>query len=344
MVEAGAVKILIEIAIARFVDVEDVALRALSTVANLAFNSEANIVALMEGGAVKGVESALQKWPKHARILENAMCALSNLMFGSDENKLVIGQTCGDEVSNIIRDHPSDGNLFKMALRALGNLSFCDENIRFIVEQHHATKAIVAGMRANPKDEEAQQLAMEVIGNFASLGEAPPELDAEGNIVNPKDSIAMIILREAGCAAIITALKTYAHNPAIVRAGLDALCNLANDVEVTEIMARKQGLLSATIEVLRTNDWDLELIARAVTLLGVISYARDVLPLLVGVDGIQALLTTMEAHPGVHDILAPAQLALTNLAAAEEARTAIRNMEGVASLLALLEMNMAMKD
>jgi hypothetical protein len=49
-----------------------------------------------------------------------------------------------------------------MALRALGNLSFCDENIRFIVETHHATQAIVNGMRINSKDEEALQVRKEV--------------------------------------------------------------------------------------------------------------------------------------------------------------------------------------
>lgn len=30
----------------------------------------------------------------------------------------------------VIQVHFADGNLFKMSLRALGNLSYCDENIR----------------------------------------------------------------------------------------------------------------------------------------------------------------------------------------------------------------------
>lgn len=115
IVSAGGVDVVIDIAIARHVAVEDIALKSLSTIANLAFNSPDNIVAIMGKGGVKGCEKALQQWTKHARILENAMCALSNLMFGSDENKLQIGQTCGDEISNIIRDHPNDIGLLKMA-------------------------------------------------------------------------------------------------------------------------------------------------------------------------------------------------------------------------------------
>lgn len=115
IVMAGGVDVVIDIAIGRHVGVEDIALKSLSTLANLAFNSPANIDAIVSKGGVKGCEKTLQHWTKHARILENAMCALSNLMFGSDENKLTVGQTCGDEITNIIRDHPADTGLLKMA-------------------------------------------------------------------------------------------------------------------------------------------------------------------------------------------------------------------------------------
>lgn len=342
--DAGGIDLLLNIAIGMHVSVEEVALKSLSTMANLAFNSENNIKSLMNKGAIKGIEVVLQRYPHAPRILENAMCALSNLMYGSDENKLTIGQTCGDEVTAIIRDHPNDANLFKMALRALGNLSFCDENIRYIAEQHHATKAIVAGMRAHPKDEEAQQLAMEVIGNFASLEEGAPEVDASGNVINPKDSIHSIILREAGCAQIIANLKTYSNSASVIKAGLDALANIANDVDVTELMAEKQGLVVAVIEVMQANDWDVEIISRAVTLLAVMTYARNVQPLIAQLDGIQVLLSAMEQHGAAPEVLASAQLALTNLAGNEDARTALRNMEGIPTILSLLEANLSQKD
>lgn len=342
--EGGGIDVILSIAIGRHVGVEEIALKALSTMANLAFNSEPNIASFMAKDAIKGIESILQKYPHAPRILENAMCALSNLMYGSDENKLTIGQTCGDEVTNIIRDHPNDANLFKMALRALGNLSFCDENIRFIVEEHHATKAIVAGMRAHPKDDEAQQLSMEVIGNFASLEEAPPEVDKEGNVINPKDSIHSIILREAGCAQILSNLKSYGNNSTVLKAGLDALANIANDIEVTEIMASRQNLVPIVIEVMQANDWDLEVVSRAVNLLAVMSYAKSVQPLIAQLDGIQVLLAAMEQHGTSEEVLSSAQLAMTNLAGNEESRTAIRNMEGVSTILTLLESNVTQKE
>ena len=115
IVAAGGVDVVVNIAIARHVSQEDITLKSLSTLANLAFNSPDNIVAIMGKGGVKACEKAMQQWTMHPRILENTMCALSNLMFGSDENKLQIGQTCGDEITNIIRDHAADVGLLKMA-------------------------------------------------------------------------------------------------------------------------------------------------------------------------------------------------------------------------------------
>ena len=98
-----------------------------------------------------------RRYPDEPRLLENATCALSNLMFGSDDNKLMIGQTCGDEIVHIIRMHSADAKLFKMALRALGNLSYCDANIRWIVN-HGAAAVIVKGMDLYAKDEEGLQV------------------------------------------------------------------------------------------------------------------------------------------------------------------------------------------
>ena len=343
IVQAGGLSVLIDVAIARHVNNDEVILKTLSTIANLAFNSGPNIAAIIKAGGVPAVERVLKTWAKQPRILENAMCALSNLMYGSDENKLVIGQTCGADVVKTVTDHVADVALFKMTLRALGNLSFCDDNIRFVVEKQGATRAIVAGMRANQKDEEALQLAMEVIGNFASLEEPAPEVDAEGNVKNPRDSIPMIVLKEAGCAEIIATLKKFPNNPSLLKAAMDALSNIANDVEVTELMARKQNLVPIVLDVIASHSWDADLVTHAIPLVATLTYSKDCINLVAQLDGIQVLLSAMEQHAGNADLLSSAQLALTNLAASEQARTAVRNMEGVRTMLALLESNMGVK-
>jgi hypothetical protein len=342
--DQGGMEAVLDVALVRHQGVEEVALKALSCLANLAFNSDRNIKTLMARNVVGAVDSCLKRYSKAPRVLENAMCVLSNLMFGSDENKLEIGKKCAAAVVSIVRDLPQDANLFKMALRALGNLSFCDENIRMIVETHHATKAIVVGMRAHPKADDLQHVAIEVLGNFASLEDEAPEVDAEGNQVNQRDSIQALILREQGTAQIIASLKTYASNSSIVKAALDALASIANDSEVTEMMVEKQNLVVTVIDVMQSNDWDLEIVSRCVTLIAVMTYAKDVLKAIAQNDGITMLLSAMEQHGSSQPVLASAQLALTNLATSEEARTQLRNMDGVSILLSLFETNMGNKE
>ena len=93
------------------------------------------------------------------------MCGLSNAMFISDENKLLIGQACGDEIVDIIFDHATHLDLFKMAMRALGNLSVIDENVDKVI-RCGAVRSIVAGMRHASEDGEAMLIAVQVMGNF----------------------------------------------------------------------------------------------------------------------------------------------------------------------------------
>ena len=48
-----------------------------------------------------------------------------------------------------------------MSLRALGNLSYCDENIRYLVDSG-AVEVIVQGMIANASAKQAIQYSLEV--------------------------------------------------------------------------------------------------------------------------------------------------------------------------------------
>jgi hypothetical protein len=324
---------------------EDVINKALSTLANLAYNSDRNIKFLMARGVVKATLPVLKRYPRSARVLENSMCVLNNLMFGSDENKLIIGQSASYEVVQILRDHINDASLIKMTLRALGNLSFCDENIRIIVDTNHATKAIISAMRAHAKDDELQHVATEVIGNFASVeDDVAPSVDARGNVVDARDSIHMIILREAGTAHLINNLKTYSTNSAILKATLDALASIANDSDVTLLMSEKQNLIPTVIELMNANDWDVEIIERAITLLAVATYSKETQATIALNDGITTLLAAMEQHGSNASVLKSAQLALTNLAINEEAREQLRNMDGIGTILGLLEANVTNKE
>jgi hypothetical protein len=52
----------------------------------------------------------------------------------------------------------------------------------------------------------------------------------------------------------------------------------------------------------------------------------------------------MEQHSTNHELLLSAQMALTNLSSSEDARTAIRNMEGVRTMMAVLESSISDKE
>ncbi len=58
--------------------------------------------------------------------------------------------------------------LFGMALRAIGNLTRCDENIARVVG-YGVIKGIVEGMSANADISSVIQLAADVMGNLGSL-------------------------------------------------------------------------------------------------------------------------------------------------------------------------------
>jgi len=64
----------------------------------------------------------------------------------------------------------SDPYLFNMALRAVGNLTRCDENIVSVMA-YGAAQSIGSGMAQHPRNLEVLSVAADVIGNLASVDE-----------------------------------------------------------------------------------------------------------------------------------------------------------------------------
>lgn len=337
MAEKGGVDLIANVAIGIHVELEDICLLALMCSTNLSVDSAQSVELMMQKGIVSSVEKALQSYPSHSRILQESMSVLTNLMFGSNENKLIIGQACGDEITGVIRDFPADTPLVKQALKALGNLSFCDENVRFIAEEHHATKAIVACMRAHATDEEVQELAMDVFSNFAASNEGPVQRNSDGEIVHTKDSIPSIILREAGCAQCISALKTWRTAPLMLIVALRTLATIASDSEVAETMCERQSLLTIVLDVAALYAVDSEVLAAVFQLFSAVTKSKAAGLLLVQLDAIALLFSSMEQHRRDPDMLRFAQLTLTHLSVINEGRDVMLAMDGISSLLALIE-------
>eukprot|EP01029_Cantina_marsupialis_P003805 TRINITY_DN1382_c0_g3_i1.p1 TRINITY_DN1382_c0_g3~~TRINITY_DN1382_c0_g3_i1.p1 ORF type:complete len:2670 (-),score=895.52 TRINITY_DN1382_c0_g3_i1:394-8403(-) len=322
--ESGAIDLVINIGMMNNLEDEDLIRLCLSTLANLAFNSDANIRRVMDAKGVDAVERAMQEYPESARVLENAMCLLSNLMFETDENKLIIGQTTGDEITHVIRVHPEDSNLFKMALRALGNLSFCDENIRFVVDEG-ATECIVKGMRINSDDDEALRLSIEVIGNFASLDEPEDELE-------DTTPVGMVVHQQGGIKEVVNVCNNNMQETSLLKSSMDALSNLSSVMGVAALMV-SDGVVQLIIEILKAHDWDEELVEHTIPVLTALTYEPTAVVLMIDLDAIQVVTSIMESHCDHKGILLACQLALTNLASVEETRFVMKEQDTLQTVL-----------
>jgi hypothetical protein len=67
------------------------------------------------------------------------------------------------------------------------------------------------------------------------------------------------------------------------------------------------------------------------------TYCQDGAMSIVGMDGVQILLSLMDTHVTNKEMLSSSQVALTNLCATEQARAIIRDIDGVRTVLRLLE-------
>jgi hypothetical protein len=238
-----------------------------------------------------------------------------------------------------VRDFPAEAAMIKQALRALGNLSFCDENIRFLAEEHHATKAIVATMRANARDEEVQELSMDVLTNFASINEGPAERNADGDVVRSQDSVPSMVLREAGCAQVISNLRTWRANPHILMTALSALVNLASDADVAETMCTRQQLIVVIFELMGVYALDTEIMTKCLELLSALTLAREVLSLVVDMDGVALVMSAIDQHSSDASVVRLAQSVLTHIASAEDGREALLRADAVSACFSLVESN-----
>jgi len=99
--EQGGIDVVIDIAIGKHEAKEEIASRSLSILANMAFNNQRLCDMILKKGGVAAVQKGMDAHPEASRLLENGMCALSNLLFASDEAKLSICEEAGELVCSM---------------------------------------------------------------------------------------------------------------------------------------------------------------------------------------------------------------------------------------------------
>lgn len=326
----GGIKALIKIML-KFIDHQNIVEKCLSALANLGYNSDVNVKEIITHGGIAATLKVMQRWKDATTTLQFALVLLNNCMHGSRENKLRVGKEGGQEIINVTQRHYKDMKTFNAANKAMGNLSVEDPNIRLLVDAH-AVKYIVQGMEAHPLDVGCQQIAIDVIGNFASIQEdALEDKIARGEV----QSVFHIIVHEQGAARIIKTVKETSETQ-LLMSGMDALANLASDRFATERML-KMGIVPVVVDAMAAYDWDEELMARTVRLLATLTFSQEGVKEIVVRDGIQVLLSGMESHIDEPEFLKSAVIALKNIAQEPDFRAEIEKLQGIETVLAALD-------
>lgn len=330
IVTSGGTEMVIRICNSEHVGTPEIADKCLSILANLAYTSKPYIRKIMECEGVKAIEQAMQRHPRNSRVLENAMCALSNLTWESEENMFVIGQTCADEITNVIRDFPHDRPLVKMALRALGNVSNEDKNVEFVVFEHDAVRKVLSAMRSATDDEELLSLAIEVIGNFA----AAEVVRGEGEM-----SLRQSIHFDDASAFIIETMTANPYSAPIQTASMFALALLLGDETVREEL-KDRNIVELLIKAIRNHDWDSKLLTQAAEL---VSYLppQPCVASFIEASGITLLMQALENHGAEDSLVIEVARAFAVLSAYQtllpQVHLALMSADVAAVLLGLIE-------
>ncbi len=280
---------------------------------------------IVAAGGIRILGSLMASHMTNPRLLEDAMCALSNIAYVSVDIQLEIGRVCIDTVVGVALNFHNDEHLFRMALRAIGNLTRCDENIMRVVG-YGAIDAIVKGMAHHKGVPEVLQLAADVIGNLASVDETRISFE-EGNKLltecnasrhandkdgsteqarafmsriegtkSPKEAVCTCLYEDGGPKALLDAIQQYNTNEELVTACLRALHYAGAGDTLIRRMIEEQNLVDRVVLAMRSCDFNTELLRRGVRVLGQalsVESARDYV-LRAGVP--QVLLTAIDTH------------------------------------------------
>jgi hypothetical protein len=270
---------------------------------------------IVAAGGVEALKECMATHLSRPRLLEDALCAMSNIAYTTDGVRLHIGRTASQTIVEVLRVFNGDAYLFCMALRAVGNLTRCDENIVSVVGQG-VIEGIVEGMEKNADNKEVLRLCADVIGNLASLDEKAIDraeglkalrdgLSARGG--NPSqlegneelaDAVASWLLDDGADKGLVDAMVKHCTDAELVSACLRSLQYIGETYEHIERMQKSVDLAAKACLVIRSCDFDPELCCRGILLLAQMlrctrSMARDAA---FEAGAAQVILSVLETH------------------------------------------------
>lgn len=249
------------------------------------------VARLVVSGGIQGITEAMTTHTDELRLLEDALCALSNMAYSSSSVRHEIGKVASAAITASLAQFASDPATFAMALRAIGNLTRSDENIIAMVAGG-VTESVVRGMEMNKDKVEILILSADVLGNLSSLDEAavnraeairvltkgiakknelgkpitvqpPAEKPTKSNATHAANDPSSIssclvqwIIDEGGDKALLNALRDHPDDATLVAAAIRALSYLCESETAVERIRKAVPLAATVSRVMNSCDYD----------------------------------------------------------------------------------------
>lgn len=323
---------------------------AAQTIANLACDNSAaegelsTVDVLMQHGAVEKLAALMHAHPDNPRLLEDAICGLSNLAFVSDAIQTHIGRTCMDAVCATARRFNSDAYVFEMTLRAIGNLTRVDENILRAVG-YGVIRGMVEGMRKHGDSPSTLKLCGDVMGNMVSID--PRRQNAQE---------AVVVLRETLAAAAGLGLESagppLAHQP-VVAAGYSSDEEILSRLERGEVDVKeavcsllyKDGGAEALVETMTAHPGKGDLAASCLRALNYCVGCPALSSILVpGLDLPSKVVLVCTANDTSPDVIKRTCRILAGMAGSEKLAASVALAGAPSALLAVLDTHKSSRD
>ncbi|RYG42974.1 hypothetical protein EON68_01105, partial [archaeon] len=285
---------------------------------------ESSVTRILSAGGVEALGALMALHIDKPRLLEDSICALSNMAFVSDVIQLAIGRSCMDTVCTAATRFNADSYLFQMTLRAIGNLTRCDENIMRAVG-YGVIRGMVEGMHAHGADPAVLQLCADVIGNMASvddkkvsqedgtriLAECSAKRHAAGSAAssgddallallkktpNLKEAVRTVLYEDGAPRALVDAMTRHFRNADLAGSCLRALHYVGASPDLVTRMVNELSLVEQVVYIMRSIDYRPDVLRRGARVLGLV-VGMDSLKdkvLLAGAPGM--LLQAIENH------------------------------------------------
>ena len=295
--------------------------RSLPRVAQMCFAALANIACdnkpspltnrsavdeLMDGGAIPALAAAISTHEEEKRLMEDSLCALSNMAYVSDGIQVAIGRACMGAVTGACGRFNGDTYLFDMTLRAIGNLTRADENILRAAALGGAA-VIVEGMGKHAGNPKLLKLCADVLGNMSSIslprdcdplrilreaggggaggGKGPlagaiARLSSAGALVPGeagdravKEAVCSILFEEGAAGALLSAVLAFPSDAELAASSLRALHYICSAPSIAARAVEHLSLPRHVVYLMQCNDTSVDVLARGSRILWALASA-----------------------------------------------------------------------